>query len=316
MTGLTAAGRTTILGETYPTTTEDLVDTIAPDDSFDGDKRRRNQQILALRRQGKSLREIANIVGLSHETVALVCRKNGLGRITLAQARALDATQRERIVEAWREGESPKSIAQREGVYIATVGRVVEQDATERDKEARRILINTRRPQRKRIADETIYAAVRKCGDALGRMPTTAEYRTFAQENGLPSGPTIQKRMGWRAALVGAGYEPRYGRGRGPAFTEDECWNAVRATRDELGRVPSIAEYERLRGHRNDQPGAQTVRSRCGGWTRVATVLHDELMREDDAYGFPAAEIPTYAPEGDPALSVAKQKQRKKWWKR
>lgn len=293
---------------------------VSPDDDSFGDreKRRRNQQILAMRREGKSLREIANIVGLSHEAVALVCRKNGMGRVVLAQARSLPEDQRRRIVDAWVTGEHPRQIAEREGTYISTVVRVVDADATQAEREQRRVNVNVNRSRPEaQIPAARLYEAIRECADALGKVPTSADYRDYAQANQLPSVATIQKRLGWRKALTSAGFEPPQIAGRGPTFTDSECWDEVRALRNQLGRTPSIREYDRLVGHRPDKPGSQTVRHRCGGWANIVATLHAEAtngnaVEETKPLDWDSEQI-VKAP--DYALPVAKQR-KGKWWKR
>lgn len=51
-------------------------------------------------------------------------------------------------------------------------------------------------PYRNRISEATCVAAVRACGDELGRPPTFREYSEWARQTGGPSGGTIRKRFG------------------------------------------------------------------------------------------------------------------------
>jgi lambda repressor-like predicted transcriptional regulator len=289
-----------------------------PDPFGDQQKRDRNQRILEMRREGESLRNIANTVGVSHETVALVCRKNGLGRVVLAQARALPPEERKRLLAGWVSGEMFRDIAARENLYIATVKRVVEEEATERDKEARRIVVNKRRGNfGQQITNEDIYAAIRRCGDSLGgRRPTTDEYRGWASENREPSAALIQKRTSWRDAVIAAGYEPITKKGRGPQWSEEECWSAARRARDILGHAPSIGEYEETLGHRHEYPGAQTLRHRCGGWQNLTLVLHQEAVEAKAETEVWLTDLnDTNGQPTETSLAVAKSKTTKKWWK-
>lgn len=286
----------------------------------DEQKRQRNQRILEMRREGISLREIGNAVGVSHETVAFVCRKNGLGRVVLAQTRALSPEKRESIITAWVNGDTIRNIAEREGIYIASAKRVVEEDASARQREARRILVNRRRGNfGQRISDQQIVLAVRQCGDELGKRPTTQEYRKWAAETGNPSGALVQKRMGWKNAIVAAGFEPIDKRGRGPRWSDEDCWNAGREAARILGHAPSIGEYEETIGYLPDYPGAQTVRQRCGGWTNLTQVIHEELLAAGETTKTP--EAPSVngdftSQTQDVALAVGKPAEKKKWWSR
>lgn len=285
-----------------------------PDPFGDDKKRERNHRILEMRKEGESLRHIANAVGVSHETVALVCRKNGLGRVVLSQARSLSTEERQQIVAAWVGGEHYRDIAEARNLYIATVKRVVEDTATPRDKEARRLVTYKRRGNHgQHISDADIIFAVRECGDSLGgKRPTTNEYREWAAENGRPSIALVQKRLTWRKALEGAGFEPITKKGRGPRWTTEECWAAAQRARDILGHAPSIGEYEETLGHLPDYPGAQTLRWRCGGWQTIVSTLHQESV-ENEAERREWSEA-----DGDhekmAALAVAKTKS-KRWWK-
>jgi len=241
----------------------------------------RDREIVALREQGLSLRDIAARVGLSGEGVRRTLTAAGgdldPSYVTeLRRARLIDDARPhlDLIMKAYRAGEPLAEVASRLELKRGTVEGLIAESATESDK-AERARNGSRGTTGPRYSDEDLLAAIRTVADLVGRTPTSGDYIGRSGALGLPSMATIMNRLGsWTAAVKEAGMSPGVAR-RSYTRTWDAeaCRAALEMIVEELGRVPTAAHYEALAVARDDLPSIATVRNRLGRWKRVTAEL-------------------------------------------
>jgi AraC-like DNA-binding protein len=241
----------------------------------------RVRQMQAQREHGWSLDEIALRFGVSRERVRQILRAHGgpdPRDIADARRRRAEAQAEERIDELlalWRAGEQPRSAASALGLQAAACRSTIERFATDVDRAARKATIaGARRVQM--YTDRDIIVALTSVAARVGRVPSAKEYATHARRLDYPSLPTILNRMGgWTHALRAAGMQPLStpARARKRRWTEEACWEALRAVVAELGEIPSVLGYERHAAGRAELPSSATVRNRLGRWSAITTQL-------------------------------------------
>lgn len=244
----------------------------------------RDSEIVELREQGLSLRDIAARVGLSAEGVrrALTAAGRDLdpSYVTeLRRGRRIDNARShlDAILDAYRASEPVGEVAARLELKRSTVEQLIAESATESDK-AERARNHSRGIPEAKYSDEDLLAAIRTIADLVGRTPTSGDYLRKAPALGLPSIATITNRLGtWTAAAESAGMTPG---GARRSYTRmwdaGACRTALEMVIEELGRIPTAAHYEALALSREDLPSIATVRNRLGRWKRVTV----ELARE------------------------------------
>jgi hypothetical protein len=143
--------------------------------------------------------------------------------------------------------------------------------------------VKARRPNsdwvEKRYSDEELLRILREANGALGGILTTSAYNDFADSRSFPDGrpwPTYQThfhRFGsWRKALLAAGLaaNPSSAIAGQRIFEQSHCIDAIRHACREIGKVPSIGDYEAIaRASNSALPSVATVRNRCGSWARA-----------------------------------------------
>jgi hypothetical protein len=245
----------------------------------------RNAEIVAMRRRGHTLQEIADDYGLTREAVRLIVRPH----VTRVEAQAARDASTQRLVEMYRDeladaarqGKHPRRVARELGLpqtVTADAMRAVRmKDPRITDASRERHRATTRRTSRVRYSDEDVFAAIRRAAEILGRTPGHNAYDRLRAEGRLgdnaPTSIRVIQRYGWCAACAMAGLAPnaRPSSPRVGAISID--YARVSATlqriREQLGYRPSMAEYDRLRDA--DDPSANTLRiSRSrNGWTQV-----------------------------------------------
>jgi AraC-like DNA-binding protein len=241
----------------------------------------RVRQMQAQREHGWSLDEIALRFGVSRERVRQILHAHGgpdPQDIADARRRRAEAQAEERIDELlalWRAGEQPRSAASALGLQAAACRSTIERFATDVDRAARKATIaGARRVQT--YTDRDIIVALTSVATRVGRVPSAKEYAAHARTLDYPSLPTILNRMGgWTHALRAAGMEPLSTpiRARKRRWTEEACWEALRAVVGELGEIPSVLAYERHAAGRAELPSSATVRNRLGRWSAITTQL-------------------------------------------
>ncbi len=138
-----------------------------------------------------------------------------------------------------------------------------------------------RRPTwaKKKYSDEELVACLREASKAIGGVLSAAAYTRFAKTRSFPDGrpwPTHQThfhRFGsWRQALQAADLRanPSSPIAGQRLFEVGHCVDAIRHVHRELGRVPSVNDYERVASASNGAlPSSATIRNRCGSWVEA-----------------------------------------------
>ncbi len=241
----------------------------------------RVRQMQALRRRGWSLDEIALRYGVSRERVRQILRAHGgPGQQDVVDARRRRAEARaearvDELLSLWRGGAPPRDAAGRLGLQAAACRSTIERFATDVDRAARKAsMAGARRVQT--YSDRDIIVALTSVAARVGRVPSAKEYGAQARSLDYPSLPTVLNRMGgWAHALRAAGMQPLSApvRARPRRWTEEACWEALRAVVAELGAIPTVLAYERHAAGRADLPSSATLRNRLGRWSAITTQL-------------------------------------------
>jgi hypothetical protein len=147
---------------------------------------------------------------------------------------------------------------------------VIGESSTAEGAALRRAALNARhRAVTRRHSDADLVRAVREVSATLGRPPTGREYARLAAPLRLPALATIQRRLGWSSALQAAGLTARPDRGSRQRWDRESCLRAALTVAGELGRPPSIREYDRASRGRPELPSPVTVAQRFDGWAQV-----------------------------------------------
>ena len=261
---------------------------------FRVDLRARDAAIVEARTRGDTLAEIGSRFGLSRERVRQIVSEVGTvdrrrsRAARAARERATAEQRQEEVLAAWRAGEAPKAIAAKVGLSRRHVGALLKAHLTPADRAARRRAQAAAAPGGTLLghSDEALVAAVREAVDRVGDVPSGERYSEIALAAGLPSLSTIANRLGgWNAAVTAAGFVPA-SEGRGVyhrRWSEAACLEALRRVVADLGRFPSLREYQELSQGRPDLPSAATVRKRMGSWLMLAVRLDAGRGRRDQA---------------------------------
>jgi DNA-binding NarL/FixJ family response regulator len=240
----------------------------------------RNAEIIALRRQGHSLAEIASQYGITRARVGQIVNRSTTGEEAAQARRAqqLEAARAaaDRLRAGFREGRSAAELAKVLGLATAAVESVLRSTVTPFDRAERRRRLADRRRAQPTYSEAELIRAVNQVAERLGGVPRSSDYHQFARELGLPSLPTVMNRLGgWSAAVRAAGMTPHPSRRSGYSrrWTDDACRRALEALIAELGELPTAAQYDVLASADDSLPSLATVRNRLGRWSEVAAGL-------------------------------------------
>jgi hypothetical protein len=146
-------------------------------------------------------------------------------------------------------------------------------DAFERDRDPIERAAAKAHPGRLRWSDEAILAALRSVAGPDGVLSTNRYEDARAAGRDLPSRPLIFRYFDtWHNAVAAAGLKFAVSRSGGPArrCTREACVAALRHVGDELGRLPSVHEYNAYRALEEPSlPCVSSIQNRCGGWARA-----------------------------------------------
>jgi hypothetical protein len=130
-----------------------------------------------------------------------------------------------------------------------------------------------------RYSREELIECLREASEELGGVLSTWAYtdlartRHFADGRPWPTHQTHSLRFGsWRSALLEAGLEanPSSAIAGQRLFEVSHCIDAIRYVSHELGRAPSVRDYERIAIDSNGAlPSSATIRKRCGSWGKA-----------------------------------------------
>jgi Homing endonuclease associated repeat/Bacterial RNA polymerase, alpha chain C terminal domain len=125
--------------------------------------------------------------------------------------------------------------------------------------------------------DELIHE-IRRAASIMGEPLMRFYYSRDASKHGLPAVHTLMKHFGsWEQACEAADVGTNIGRGKRPnSFSEEDAIAALHACAEELGKVPSIGNYEKWWRENDGKPvrkkdgeglpGQLTIRLLFGGW--------------------------------------------------
>lgn len=119
---------------------------------------------------------------------------------------------------------------------------------------------------------EDCIEALQQAAKLLGHSPTQAEYRRLDLS---PSASTICNRMGWTNAKKAAGLQPSRA-----AYSKQECIDALREAKEEIGRSPSRTEYREL----DLTPSIQPIIDNFGGWNAAKEEAGLEVVQTQGDY--------------------------------
>jgi DNA-binding CsgD family transcriptional regulator len=252
----------------------------------------RDREIVELRAVGRTLREISQRFGVSHQRIAQIVANAGgpvgddVTRLR-HDADARRATERSaEILELWRRGLRVGEIHQRTGVSWRAIRRTVAGLATAGDRSARGdALLPRRATVLPLFTDEQLIAGVRAVAQRVGHPPTGPEYQQLSGRLRLASHATVYMRFGsWSGVLRAAGFDVApSARSRPATWGVAECWRALESVADQLGDPPSYNRYRRLSEQRDDLPSAATVRLRLGLWSDTAAALSERRRDKEVA---------------------------------
>ncbi len=241
-------------------------------------------EMYAMRRMGHTLQQIGDHYGITRERVRQLIGRQGLparvapGPEERALARARGRS--DEIADLYRELGNVAHVAARTGLNRGAVGRVVSDEVTDRPAYARK-------PERdpRYSDDELVDLLGRVAREAGTECPSVREYRAHAAGRFLPDGrpwPGPQTYLvrfeTWVEARRRAGLEP--GRTGGPPrrYDADDCVRAVATLWRQLGRAPTVAEYEEFSRGRSHIPSVAIVRRRIGGgWRAILATARPHL---------------------------------------
>ena len=132
---------------------------------------------------------------------------------------------------------------------------------------------------KKKYSNEELIECLREASAILGGVLSAAAYTRLAKTRAFPDGrpwPTHQThfhRFGsWRNALEAAGLRanPSSAIAGRRLFEVGHCIDAIRHAHRELGRIPTVADYDRMAAGSNGAlPSSATIRNRCGSWVEA-----------------------------------------------
>jgi hypothetical protein len=123
-------------------------------------------------------------------------------------------------------------------------------------------------------SNDELLATLRSVAAKHGKC-TTETYAAAERAGEVkPSNATICQRFGgWSNALHAAGLPSIAVGPYRTRISESVMLDAVRRCADDIGRIPSVAEYQGWSMGR-DVPKAAIIRRRLGGWRAVIRALH------------------------------------------
>jgi hypothetical protein len=248
----------------------------------------RNAAIVRERLQGATLQEIADRYGLTRERVRQIVKRHGVSReeafvARRSQERARAEQHADRLLEAYRQGRDLSVAAREFGISRPEADAVLRERITANDR-ALRESRSKRTGAQPRVGDEALLEGLRRAA-IDGQPPSRAEYERYARSANLPGPQTVMNRFGtWTEAIAAAGMTPTVRR-----RTYVRKWDAARCTEAalavgrEFGRWPSVVEYERFAGSRDDLPSSATLRTRLGAWTAIGVAVTRALEDTETA---------------------------------
>jgi hypothetical protein len=219
---------------------------------------------------GGTLEAVGQEYGLTRERVRQIFRDAGLPTIPLAERRRRATQQRAgEIVDKFRELHDQREVAKVLGLPKVVVDEVLRKRLPASE-------LRKRSKYAKKYSNDELISMLRQASEALGGVLTKDDFECYARGRTLsdgrawPTGQTHMLRFGaWRKALEAAGLRanPSSAIAGQMLFNEAQCIDALRHLARELGRAPTVAEYDTYARETNGAlPCVATIRNRCGAW--------------------------------------------------
>lgn len=250
----------------------------------------RNADITRRYQQGWTYQQIGDHYGLTRERVRqILVQQHGRAGLELLRRQAQGSRQRqlpqtiaEQLRPLWEAGvrETPE-LARRSGLSTWKV-RLGLQQLVGADvlREQRRQEARQRQRMDRQTARQQAVQDIRVVAAGLGLQPGASLTRTaYDQARGSQqlSGQVIAIRWRyWRRAVEAAGFRCGQQAARPPRFSDGELLRALDAVTLQLGREPSMQEYQQ---HSQARPTAAVLRRRWGSWGRLIEGYREWLSR-------------------------------------
>ena len=131
-------------------------------------------------------------------------------------------------------------------------------------------------PQRITWTDDALLDALRSVAGSEGKCTQPVYYRVYLENKTLPSPRTYRMRFGsWANALDAAGLPTYHPKPYANRIPEETMWGALVECAEEIGHIPTVAEYDAWALLSHDRPCCSLVRERLGGWGEVLRVLSE-----------------------------------------
>lgn len=243
--------------------------------------------------QGKSLRELGDEQGVSHEGIRQVFVSNDLPTKRTRQstvkryaARHAAWEAKEEIWASYRKHGNIPAVAEEVSMSTEIVGPVI-------DKMPMREIYTHRRSGHRYTKEEAIVVLRKVAKFRMGEPLTQPNYQAaVAKHNRIakpeakwPTRPTIVKLFGdFATACKAAGVEHNPSKGmRRDSYTAEDCKAAIRQCQADLGHIPRYEDYVNWARKNKGYPSGPTVRVRVQlPWREIV----QEALRTDGV-GYP-----------------------------
>jgi transcriptional regulator with XRE-family HTH domain len=254
--------------------------------------------------RGATQQEIADRLGFSKQHVANLLKKQGIPSRSVAETAALRdrlwSDQHGALLrESFLRSRDVGAVAAEFGLPAARARRLLR--ATVPDWE---VLAAVPKQAAKRYTREELLASLAQAAAGAAGILTAEKYREYVGEHPdlpddrrTPGGQAVLLRFGsWGAALQAAGLPANPPAGPGKRFDDPgaavaalvECWR-------ELGRPPTVADYDLWQREKPGHPSTATSRRLLGTWSsaqvRAWQIVHGIRLDQDD----PAVAVPESA---------------------
>jgi AraC-like DNA-binding protein len=244
----------------------------------DGRVPQRVLEMHGMREAGATLAEVGRRFGLSRARIHQIFKQYALPRPDPARrSQSRLEENRPAIREAFECLGQVPAVADELGLPRQLVSQAVREDPAWARRHRK-----DRKGGKKKYSDGELMACVKEAASKWEGPLTGAKYESYARGRTLADGrpwpgrQTFALRYStWREALGRAGVvaNPSSGVAGHRKFDRGRCVGAVRYVANQLGKTPTVQEYERLaQQSAGSLPSVATVRHRLGTW--------DEALRE------------------------------------
>ncbi len=249
--------------------------------------------------RGLTLQEIGDEVGVTRERVRQVFSVLGLkiaGRQERRYATAVSGRSAE-LVESFLRLRNVKLVADETGIEEALVGRFVDRQIPDS-----KVLSKSRNAKTPQYSDEEYLECLRLAARELSSPMGHAKYGEWVADRNLPDGrrwPGPQGMMirfgSWRETLLKAGLPANPSAGGQSWYDVDDFRNGVASAWQDLGKPPTVSEYDTWAAGHHQFPSSATIRKQIDGWDQVMVdawyVVHADFVEANLDESDPSPEV-------------------------